>query len=80
MLPGKIMRFQQSEFFDGSNIDFGSINNPIDAKLIFVELLLSTYKLKDIPLLHLSIYVQPHFAIKDMLPWNNQCRGNGRRR
>lgn len=79
MLPGKIMRFQQREFFDGSNMDFGPVNNPIDAKLIFIELLLSTDKLKDIPLLHLSSYVQPHCAIKYMFPWNNQCRGNGRR-
>lgn len=79
MLLGKIVRFQKRELFDGSNMDFGFINNPIDTKLIFVELLLSADKLQDITFLHLSSHVQPHFAVKYMLAWNNQCRGHGRR-
>ncbi|GEM_PF-1624461 len=79
MLLGKIVRFQKREFFDGCNMDFRSIDNPIDANLIFIELLFSTDELNNFLLLHLSNHVQPHCAEKNMLAWNNCGRSYGGR-
>ncbi len=42
MLLCKITSFQQCQLFDGSNMDCGSIDNPIDANTIFGQLCCST--------------------------------------
>jgi len=77
MLLGKIICFQKRKLFDGCNMDFGSIDNPIDTNLIFVELPFSTDEIKDILLLHLSSHIQPHRAVQNMLAWNSYCRSYG---